>query len=88
MFARKIVVEVEDIQAVYLKCNCGRQISWQPDSIETLTQKCKCGQKWSIGNDTPHFQFVRLMNTMMTARAESAPPPLGFKILLEFDEPR
>jgi hypothetical protein len=92
---RKIVVGIEDIEAVRLECknkSCRKQLVFPADSSVEIPHNCTCGQSWlpvavvkTKEADSPLFNFLNLMPDV---RRLATTPGVGFKILLEFDDPK
>jgi hypothetical protein len=93
---RKIVVGLEDIQALTFECGkCGARVTMQPDRAREIPAECvQCHQEWISFNptnrepDTATDTTVRFWTALQTVRVLIKNNKLGFKILLEFREPR
>jgi len=90
-----IVVGLEDITAIILECKngaCAKRISYQPSAGIDIPLQCTCGRTWlapaiihARETDSPLFNFVNLIAPI---RVLSENKQIGFKILLQFSEPR
>jgi len=96
---RKIVVGLEDIEALTLECRaegCGYRVSFSPDKFERIPNNCgQCGQDWTPRDLAGHTEarawvFLNLLRSIRTARAFIAEngSTSGFRVLLEFKEPQ
>jgi hypothetical protein len=91
---RKIVVGLDDIQAVTFECGkCHSRITVPPDDIRDIPCQCaRCGQPWLVSEPSryetiadPAVNFTKGIQTIRTLVQNKA---MGFRILLEFPEPR
>jgi hypothetical protein len=93
---RKIVVGLDDIQAVSFECEkCHSRLTLPPDKIGEIPQRCeRCGQEWialNISAYEPNVAMdsaVKFTTALQTVRTLIHNKKMGFKILLEFPEPR
>jgi len=93
-FERKIVVGLEDIKAICFQCNsCGFKVSLPPDSAQSVPFECEnCRSEWrpTEGPTSPRSAesaFITLVKSLRTVHKLLTEDKLGFKILLEFDDP-
>ena len=94
---RKIVVGLEDVQAISFECmgkGCGYRVTMSPDKAERIPESCgQCGLRWWPENPYGHISekawpFAKLLESLRAIRGWiNSGSPLGFKILLEFKEP-
>lgn len=92
---RRIIAGIEDIQAVRLQCvKCHLETVISPDIFRELPQACECGQSWVMPDvlvdlKAPKATFNSLLRSIPAARRvyQEFPEKIGFKVLLEFDEP-
>jgi hypothetical protein len=95
---RKIVVGLEDVEAITLEClnpsGCRSKFSASPDSIRIPTNCPQCGHEWMPPTPSGHlpskaWPYVSFLNAVRAIRAGGkAEEPPGFRIILEFKEPR
>jgi hypothetical protein len=88
---RKIVVGLNDIKAISLQCEkCEFRVSMSPDKGTGPILGCPHGHEWSKGEiETSHLPpLQRFASSLEKLRILMGQKTLGFKILLEFDEPR
>lgn len=93
---RKIVVGLEDVQAVTFECGkCGSRVTVPPDRGGDVPARCiRCGHEWITPNMTnyePNTAIdatVKFWTALQTVRTLIKNNKLGFRILLEFREPR
>ncbi len=90
-FERKIVVGLEDIKAVSFACEqCQFKLTMSPDDVKKIPENCPSGHEWYFGQDEPHVVpaiknfYIALAKLRMQSERKAA----GFRILLEFDEPK
>ena len=93
-FERKSVVGLEDITAVILECkngDCKKRILYQPSAGIEIPMNCTCRRPWlspavieTRKTDSPLFTFLNLIAPIRSLTENDA---IGFKILLQFDEP-
>lgn len=89
-FEHKIIVGLDDINAVVFDCNkCHTRVSVAPENITIPSQCPKCGQIWIRENlenyqavASPYTNFVNAIGKIRTLLENGAP----FRILLQFDE--
>ena len=93
-FERKIVVGLEEIRAITFECHqCKSRLTVSPDDIRDIPTACPhCNFSWrlpedpqaaSVGSPPKNFAFgIKELKIRFGADV------IGFKILLEFDEPR
>lgn len=90
---RKIVIGLEDIRAVSFECvKCHAKVSVPPDNIGDVPSRCEhCRQPWNVMNlqqfetfTSPFVGFVNCIGKIRLLGHEHS----GFKILLEFEEPK
>jgi hypothetical protein len=88
---RKIVVGLTDIKAISFQCdNCEYRITMSPDKVSQLPASCLNGHRW-ISGEVGMIALPPLLlfgNTISKLRTLAEQKALGFKILLEFDEPK
>jgi len=96
---RRIIVSLKDIKLVSYECKkCSAKVSFAPDSALDATERCfQCRAEWR--KDSPlsdDYQVpgmarqaptMRLMRSIADMRNPDIVETLGFRILLEFDEP-
>jgi len=94
-FERKIIVGIEDISAVSFECNgCKAKTTLMPDKLPPeIPYSCKhCGHTWRASvidaPDVTRATFESFTRSMVSIRTLLREKALGFRILLEFDEPR
>lgn len=90
-----IIVGLEDITAVILECknpDCKKRIQYQPNAGIDIPIKCTCGRIWEVPavlkarqTDSPLFNFLNLIAPIRELAENNA---IGFKILLQFSEPK
>ena|ERR1035437_50449 len=93
---RKIVVGLEDVQAVTFECGkCLSRVTVPPDSIGDVPARCgRCGQEWITLNSSDYERNVAMDSTvkfttaLQTIRTLIHNKKMGFRILMEFPEPR
>jgi hypothetical protein len=91
-FERKIVVGLEEIKAVIFQCNkCGSRMSIAPDKFDDIPGQCPNGHPMLTAKFLPQdfggslmFGFLQALKKLKEPIYESA----GFKIFLEFEEPK
>jgi hypothetical protein len=93
-FERKIIVGLEDITAVILECKnekCKKRILHQLNAGIDIPILCTCQRPWLAPavikireTDSPLFNFINLISPIRSLTENDA---IGFKILLQFDEP-
>jgi DNA-directed RNA polymerase subunit RPC12/RpoP len=92
---RKVVVGLDDIQAISIECTaCGYRVTLPPDNLKDPPIRCDhCGKEWIIPSPAeydrnvaqhPACSLIRNLRTMRTLIRNS---PMGYRILLEFREP-
>ena len=94
---QKIVVGLEDIEAISFEClnkDCGAIVSVPPDKYERIPSECEqCGQQWAPPNTTgvqnsKPWVFANFAASLKTIRnLMNSDDSMGFRILLEFKEP-
>jgi hypothetical protein len=87
---RRVLVALDDIQAISLQCNeCAFRFSFSPDKEVNLPNKCASGHNWTIGEKTGIMltSTDALMKLLRDFRNPDRPKMMGFKIVLEFREP-
>jgi hypothetical protein len=90
---RKVVVSLEDIKAISFEClgdNCKYRITVSPDDPFNLPSSCQRGHRWIGGQPetmiiTPLMTFTKILAQLRVLSTQRA---LGYKILMEFDEPK
>jgi len=90
-FERRIVAGLDDIKAVVFEClNCKARVCRPATKIGNVPFSCECcAREWrhDSGNPQPgdvEQDFVQFVKAISTLRTNGQ---LGFRILLEFDEP-
>ena len=93
-FERKIVVGLEEIRAISFECHqCKSRLTVSPDDIRDIPTACPhCNFSWRLPEDAqlgpvaspPKTFAFGIKELKIRFRADV----IGFKILLEFDEPR
>jgi hypothetical protein len=95
---RKIVVGLEDIEAICLEClgnKCHFKISFSPDQQGKIPEKCpQCDLQWYEKETLGYMNkkvlpFSNFSNSIEIIRASmrEAGTATGFRIVLEFKEP-
>lgn len=90
-FERKIIVGLEDITAMSFQClKCPFKITVSPDNVGEIPTKCSAGHDWFLGEKigevlSPVETFMKSVGRLRMTFNQKA---LGFKVLLEFDEPK
>jgi hypothetical protein len=92
-FERKIVVGLEEIRAISFECHkCKSRLTVSPDDIRDIPASCPhCNFSWrqpidpEAGPVSPPRNFAVGIKEI---RIRFGADVIGFKILLEFDEPR
>jgi hypothetical protein len=93
-FERKIVVGLEEIRAISFECHkCKSRLTASPDDIRDIPSACPhCNFAWRLPEDpnasaiaSPPRNFAMGIREI---RIRFGADVIGFKILLEFDEPR
>jgi hypothetical protein len=91
-FEHKIVVGLEEIKGIIFECNqCKSRTVLTPESANFPPQKCPNGHGWnwnvSTGygsTESPFQAFLTSLKKLRDPLSES----VGFKIFLEFEEPK
>jgi hypothetical protein len=92
-FERKIVVGLEEIRAITFECHqCKSRLTVSPDDIRDIPTACPhCNFSWRLPEDTsaasagsPPKNFAFGIKEL---KIRFGADVIGFKILLEFDEP-
>jgi hypothetical protein len=91
---RKILVGLGEIESIVLECTrCGSRSSIPPDRLEYLPHLCPQGHPWVSGEPSdlkigpsPSQQFAKSVREVR--RLSTLQHAIGFKMLLEFDEPK
>ena len=92
-FERKIVVGLEEIRAISFECHkCKSRLTVSPDDLRDIPAACPhCNFSWRLPIDpdagpvSPPKNFAVGIREI---RIRFGADVIGFKILLEFDEPR
>ena len=91
-FERKIVVGLEEIKAVIFQCSkCESRMSIAPDRFDAIPEQCPNGHPMLTAKTLPHDFGGSLMLGFLMALKKLKDPiydSVGFKIFLEFEEPR
>ena len=95
-----LVVGLGDIKAVILECvKCGARYRIASDSAE-IPVRCHCGYQWLTGafretrpDLAPNYLEILFTTLLairrhMTADPDNKRPLAGFRLLLEYDDPR
>jgi DNA replicative helicase MCM subunit Mcm2 (Cdc46/Mcm family) len=95
---RKVIFGLEDIKALVFECNeCSARVSISPRDGKSINMpsKCpQCPQKWLAldlaQHDSVGSPVTNLISSIERLRAIPAVvlKEMGFRILLEFDEPK
>jgi hypothetical protein len=86
---RRILVGLNDIQAMSLQCNdCAFRFTFSPDKEVNLPNKCASGHDWHIGDNVGIIlplpeTFMKLVRDFRTPTSMKL---MGFKIILELRE--
>jgi hypothetical protein len=92
-FERKIVVGLEEIRAITFECHqCKSRLTVSPDDIRDIPTACPhCNFSWRLPEDpqaipsaSPPKSFAFGIKEL---KIRFGADVIGFKILLEFDEP-
>jgi hypothetical protein len=91
---RKLRVGLEEIKGIVLKCTTKECDSWaafSPDKIDTIPQRCPHGHQWTWEMadvrqqiDSPIWAWLQLLRRLRDPMAQNC----GFKLFLEFEEPK
>ena len=93
-FERKIVVGLEEIRAVSFECHkCSSRLTVSPDDIRDIPAACPhCNFSWRLPEDPNVEPTVSPLKSfafgIREVKIRFGADVVGFKILLEFDEPR
>ncbi|MGB7749934.1 MAG: hypothetical protein WCF88_00155 [Candidatus Acidiferrales bacterium] len=93
-FERKIVVGLEEIRAITFECHkCKSRLTVSPDDIRDIPAACPhCNFSWRLPEDpsaAPSGSFPKAFAFgIRELKIRFGADVIGFKILLEFDEPR
>ena len=93
-FERKVVVGLEEIRAISFECHqCKTRLTVSPDDIRNIPTACPhCNFSWrlpeesQVGPVAPPAKSVAFDISELKIRYGD--DVIGFKILLEFEEPR
>lgn len=89
-FEHKLIVSLEEIKAIVFRCNeCKASTCFVPDAFVSLPQNCPNGHVWRV--ESPTGQLRSVVGTFIVSVVELRKPiyeKLGFKIFLEFDQPK
>jgi hypothetical protein len=88
---RKILFGLDDIKAISFQCDsCKYRITMSPDEVRDLPRNCPNGHRWIVGEQQAKtFPPIQMFSdNLVTLRKLAEQKVLGFKILLEFDEPK
>ena len=89
----KIIVSLEEITAIVLKCTtkgCNSRTSFSPDKSDIMPPKCPHGHQWTweVYNDKPRVESpIMIWLELLRKLRDPMTNNCGFKICLEFDEP-
>ncbi len=92
-FERKIVVGLEEIRAITFECHkCKSRLTVSPDDIRDIPAACPhCNFSWRLPEDTSAASVGSPPKTfafgIRELKIRFGADVIGFKILLEFDEP-
>ncbi len=93
-FERKIVVGLEEIRAITFECHqCKSRLTVSPDDIRDIPIACPhCNFSWRLPEDPsrgaePAHRRKILRLEFKELKIRFGADVIGFKILLEFDEP-
>jgi hypothetical protein len=91
---RKLLVSLEEIKGIVLKCTteeCNSSAVFSPDKIDTIPQKCPHGHQWTwkVSDvrpqiDSPTWCWLQLLRRLRDPMNQNG----GFKLFLEFEEPK
>ena len=93
---RKIVVGLEDIEAISFEClapDCGSRLTVAPERC-TIPPRCPhCNREWVPPNQAgiqtvKAWPFVNFTMSLSKIRTLISDGQLGFRMLLEFKEPQ
>jgi hypothetical protein len=93
-FERKIVVGLEEIRAISFECHkCKSRLTVSPDDIRDIPSACPhCNFSWRLPEDSNAVPVASPPRNFAVGireiRIRFGADVIGFKILLEFDEPR
>jgi hypothetical protein len=91
---RRIITGIEDIKAVIFECvKCKSRTSHSPDRAIDVPYACVCGHLWRKEDHSARMarmeqSSVQFVSAIAALRMVDRENPLGFKILLEFEEPK
>jgi hypothetical protein len=88
---RKIIVGLEDIKAISFQCDaCQYRVTMSPDEVKEIPKNCSNGHRWLAGEAEATVVPLVLKAVSMFAalRILVGQNVLGFRVLLEFDEPK
>jgi len=92
-FERKIVVGLEEIRAISFECHqCKTRLTVSPDDIRDIPTACPhCSFSWRLPEDAKAGPVASAAKNFAFGISELkirfGADVIGFKILLEFDEP-
>jgi hypothetical protein len=87
----KILFGLDDIKAISFQCErCKYRVTMAPDEVKEFPGNCLNGHAWVSGNkntkeNLPLIFFTEYLSQLGKLQADGK---LGFRILLEFDEPK
>jgi hypothetical protein len=99
-FERKIILGVEDIKAISLECkHCHVRLTYSTDEIDKVPEVCpRCNTRWLPtihipGDQVKKIPAVSFIEAIRNIRRQTQDEqvigiPFGFKVLLEFEDPR
>jgi hypothetical protein len=92
-FEHKMVAGLGEIRAIVFVCTeCKSRVVLEPDGVEAPPSECPSGHKWDWDRPTEYAAnastaFVSFLVALKKLRDPMA-QRAGFKILLEFDQPK
>jgi len=97
---RRIVVSLSDIKLISYECKyCGARVSFSPDCVIDAADQCfQCKKSWAVSQPserdiiaTQHFTAAsperKACMAISAMRNQDVTRSLGFRILLELEEP-
>jgi len=89
-FEHRIVVSLSEIKAIIFECNeCQSRSAIVPEKLDSIPKRCPNGHAWAPDTGAEHsgWMFSALTKSIRTLR-DPLYENVGFKIFLEFEEPK
>ena len=84
-YERRIVVSLDEIKAVVFECGqCNSRTAIAPDKLTSIPENCPNGHLWQSIGLAHTGAFINSLRHFKDPIYEKA----GFKIFLEFEEPK